>query len=648
MVVALLGAFLLWEGRRNQQAELRNRVTFIGSYFSSLAVNDIVTEDRGQLYRKLSPAFLSRGSVSTDLAYLMVYDRAGRLLIAKTPRESIPSHGRDDALPREGLDASMLRAAEPRFRQTGSGLFELVMPVLSGDMVAGYVRVGISDRRYEQQLREVSKKAIVIVVPILFIGLLFSQIIAAGIVKPVARLGAAVDELGRQNWKSPIPVTGKDEISRLANAFNRMAMTLKQREASLSQGNRDLFVLHTAGLDLMESLDVREVLGKVAVRAGDLIRTETVSVAAVDRASRQLRYLGIEGSCAGQLSAREQPLEAGGIYNWMASYGTPLLIEDARDDFRLDGAEMQALGVRSLIAVPLWSSNMMTGILTAVNKKGGELLDRHDLRLFTVFSSIAGAALQNAFLYSDLKSKMDELRNTQRQLVHSSRMAAIGELAANVAHEINNPLTSVLGYTSHLLRTLDLSEESRQKLRLMEQETLRVRKIIRNLLDFSRQRSSRMQPGDVLKPLRESVALLQGAADRSSVRIIEEYPDAPVVVRMDHNEMKQVFINIVNNALHAMARGGTLRISLAPARGREIAIVFEDSGHGIPEEHLGKIFEPFFSTKNEGDGTGLGLSISERIIQGHGGRIEVVSAVGRGSTFRVSLPSAEPSLVGQA
>ena len=647
LVVALLGAFLLWEGRRNQQAELRNRVTFIGNYFSSLAVDDILTEDREQLYRKLSPAFLSRGNVSTDLAYLMVYDRAGRLLIANTPREVLPSHGRDDASPRERLDASMLRAADPRFRQIGNALFELVMPVLSGDTVVGYVRVGILDRRYEQQVREVSRKAVVVVIPILFIGLLFSQIIAMGIVTPVARLSAAVDELSRQNWKSPIPVRGKDEISRLAGAFNQMAMTLKQREGSMSQGNRDLFMLHTAGLDLMESLDVRELLGKVAVRAEDLIRADTVSVAVVDRASRQLRYLGIEGSRARQLSARELPLEAGGIYNWMASYGTPLLIQDALDDFRLDGGEMQALGVRSLISVPLWSSNVMIGILTAMNKKDGERLDRHDLRLFTVFSSIAGAALQNAFLYSDLKNKMDELSNTQQELVHSTKMAAIGELAANVAHEINNPLTSVLGYTSHLLRTLDLPEEPRQKLRLMEQETLRVRKIIRNLLDFSRKRTSWMQPGDVVQPLRETVALLQGAADRSSVRIIEEYPDAPVVVRMDHNEMKQVFINIMSNALHAMSQGGTLRIRLLSARERETTVVFEDSGHGIPEEHLGRIFQPFFSTKNYGDGTGLGLSISERIIQGHGGRIEVESTVGRGSVFRVSLPVAEPSMVRQ-
>jgi signal transduction histidine kinase/HAMP domain-containing protein len=645
LVVALLGTFLLWEGKRNQHMEIRNRVFFIGSYFSSLAIDDIVTEDRQELYRKLSPAFLSRGNVSNDLVYLIVYNRAGHLLIANAPRDIIGSRIEGSSSSLEVLDSSLRKATEPHFEQLENDLYELTMPVMFNDVKVGYVRVGISGRRTQEQLDEVSKKAILVVVPVLFIGLLFSQIIAAGIVKPIARLGSAVDELSKQNWKSPIPVQGKDEIARLANAFNRMASTLKQREMSLSQGNRDLFILHTAGLDLMESLDLRGLLGKVAARAKDLIRAETTVVARVDRATYLLRYLGAEGSRAEQLLARELPLEAGGIYNWMASYGTPLLIQDAQRDFRLDGGDMQTLGVRSLISVPLWSSNSMIGVLTAVNKDGGELFDKHDLRLFTVFSSIAGAALQNAFLYSDLKNKMDELRNTQQQLVHSTKMAAIGELAANVAHEINNPLTSVLGYTSHLIRTLDLPEESRQKLRMMEQETLRVRKIIRNLLDFSRQRTSWKQPGDIMQPLKETVALLQGVAERSSVKIIEEYPDAPMVVDMDHNEIKQVFINIMNNALHAMSTGGTLRIFVRPERERNITVEFEDSGQGIAEENLGKIFEPFFSTKNYGDGTGLGLSISERIIQSHGGKIEVESAVGQGSVFRVLLPVHERNLV---
>jgi two-component system NtrC family sensor kinase len=207
-----------------------------------------------------------------------------------------------------------------------------------------------------------------------------------------------------------------------------------------------------------------------------------------------------------------------------------------------------------------------------------------------------------------------------------------------VAHEINNPLTSVLGYTGHLLKNVEVPEEARQKLRMMEQETLRVRKIIRNLLDFTRQGMAKRRPGDLLQPLREMVSLLQGAAEAASVRIDEDYPPLPVTVDMDPNEIKQVFINIMNNALHAMPQGGTLTIRVEQRGDHETAVEFSDTGHGIPREHLEKVFEPFFSTKGNGDGTGLGLSISYRIVQNHGGRIEVESEVGRGSRLRVLLP----------
>jgi signal transduction histidine kinase len=280
----------------------------------------------------------------------------------------------------------------------------------------------------------------------------------------------------------------------------------------------------------------------------------------------------------------------------------------------------------------------MIGLLTAINKKGGTSFDKHDLRLFTVFSNLASAALQNASLYSDLKAKMNELRTAQEQLVRSTKMAAIGELSANIAHEINNPLTSVLGYTTHLLKTLDLPESPRKILGVMEQETLRVRKIIRNLLDFARQRPSWMQPEDIMVPLRETVALVQGLAISSSVAIREDFPAEPILVNMDHNEMKQVFINIANNALQAMPEGGVLRIRLDTAQENDIMVEFSDTGIGIAPEHIHKIFEPFFSTKDNGDGTGLGLSISYRIVQNHGGKIESESTVGGGTTFRVYLP----------
>jgi two-component system, NtrC family, sensor kinase len=266
------------------------------------------------------------------------------------------------------------------------------------------------------------------------------------------------------------------------------------------------------------------------------------------------------------------------------------------------------------------------------------------MRLFTVFGNLAGAALQNASLYTDLRGKMLELKSAQQQLVHSSKMAAIGELAANVAHEINNPLTSVLGYTTYLLKTVDLADSPRRMLGMMEQETLRVRKIIRNLLDFSRQKPSRMMPADLLQPVKETIALVQGMAASSSVRLVEEYPPQAVMVNMDHDEIKQVFINIAYNALQAMPSGGEFRVRIGVGNDHHVVVEFGDNGVGISQEHLLKIFEPFFTTKESGDGTGLGLSISYRIIQNHGGTIEAASEVGQGTIFRVTLPLYQKTL----
>lgn len=649
LVAIFVGAFFFWEGKHAIETEIRGRAISLARELSFLTADDIITANRYEIYKKLEARFAADndGLSGADLLYLMVYKHNGELLIGSSSTVvffdrasyfyTLPSENKA-ALDDVSLGRDALKSTGPISLFKKTGVYELTYPVMAGSDRVGFIRLGISGARYEKKISAMMKKAVFALLGSLLVGLVFSRIIALGITRPISQLSKAAANLSKQNWDTPIPLRGRGEIGKLGDAFNQMALTLKQREASLSRGNRDLFILHTAGLDLMESLEIDTLLVKVAGRAEDLVRADTVALSVVDNSKKVLKYLGVFGSLADALTALDMPVEAGGIYNWLVSYGTPLLVSDAQSDFRLSGEEMKSLGIRCVMAVPLWSSNKMMGLLTAINKKSGTCFDKHDLRLFTVFSNLVGAALQNASLYADLHGKIDELNSAQGQLVRSAKMAAIGELAANVAHEINNPLTSVLGYASHLLKTLDLQESPRRMLQMMEQETLRVRKIIRNLLDFSRQRPSWMQPADLLLPLRETVAFVQGAAEAASVNICEEYDSSPLIVNMDSNEMKQVFINIINNALQAMPRGGTLRIRAGITLQNETVVEFADSGIGISEEIKSKIFDPFFSTKEEGDGTGLGLSISYRIVQNHGGRIEIESEVGKGSVFRVLLP----------
>ena len=649
LVAVLVGAFLFWQGENALNAEIRTRALYVSRLLSALTVDDIIKGNRQEIHKKIEPAFISNDEAQSgiDLLYLMIYDHKCDLLIGSTASEvffdsssysNIPPSAKKNVIEEISIDCKAEGMNAPVFIIKKTGAYDLTHPVMAGSKLVGFIRVGISGQRYAERFAEIVKKAAIAMLGILLVGIAVSQLIAVGITRPILRLSDAADKLSRQNWESPISVKGRDEISKLGHAFNQMALTLKQREVSLSRGNKDLFTLYAAGLDLMGSLQLETLLVKIAGCAEDLVKADTLSIGVLDSTRKMIRYLGVFGSRVTMLKDMDMPLESGGIYNWIASYGTPLLIQDAQSDFRLDSALMKSLGIKCIMAAPLWSSNTMTGILTAVNKKDGTSFDKHDLRLFTVFSNLAGAALQNASLYTDLSGKMNELRTAQEQLVHSTKMAAIGELAANIAHEVNNPLTSVLGYTTHLMKTLDLPESSKKILRMMEQETLRVRKIIRNLLDFSRHKNSWMHPTDILQPLRETVAFVQGAAQSSMVKIHEEYNGSPVIVNMDPNEMKQVFINIINNALQAMPQGGDLWIRLHPVGEYEAMIEFADTGVGISPENLQKIFEPFFSTKEDRDGTGLGLSISYRIIQHHGGRIDAESEPGKGTIFRIVLP----------
>jgi len=649
LVSFLVGLFFYREGTAMLDTEVRSRALYVARELSSRAMDDITTENHDDIYKKLTPLFVSEDEAHTgsDLLYVMIYRNDGSLLIGRNAEAAFVDRdsyfyilptGNKTMIDEVTLGSDMRKAAASVFLVKRDGVYDLTVPVMVGQDRAGFVRVGVTSQRYAKKYTGLVKKASVALIGIFLVGVVFSQIITLGITKPIRRLSDAADMLSQQNWEAPLPVQGNDEISKLGQTFNQMALTLQQREASLTNWNRDLFILHTAGLDLMESLELETLVAKIAARADDLVRADTTAVSVLNRKRVTLQYLGVHGSKKQLLTAQELPLEAGGIYNWLACYGTPLLIPDAQSDFRLDSERMKTLGVKTLMMVPLWSSNTLTGLLTVVNKKGSASFDKHDLRLFTVFGNLAGAALQNASLYADLNGKMQELKSTQQQLVHSSKMAAIGELAANVAHEINNPLTSVLGYTTYLLKTVDLAESPRRMLGMMEQETLRVRKIIRNLLDFSRQKPVRMEPTDLLMPIKETVALVQGIAESLSVRIVEEYPTTPTMVNMDHDEIKQVFINIAYNALHAMPSGGEFRIRLSMAQDHQVAVEFIDTGVGIAPENLDKIFQPFFSTKETGDGTGLGLSISYRIIQNHGGTIEAASQVGQGTVFKVTLP----------
>jgi signal transduction histidine kinase len=284
---------------------------------------------------------------------------------------------------------------------------------------------------------------------------------------------------------------------------------------------------------------------------------------------------------------------------------------------------------------------------------GGVVLVGEDRQLFftgeiatceTLASQLA-IALANAQLQADLQQRLAELQRTQVQLVQTAKLAALGELVANIAHEFNNPLTSIVGYASELRLSLPDGDPRRDEVMIIEGEALRARKIVRDLLDFSRHRAPALEAVHVNPLLSRVVSILRHQARVANVEMEEEYGVDLPTVYADGDQLRQVFLNLVSNGLDAMPKGGRLRITtgLVEEPGAYwVEIAVRDTGGGIAPENLSRVFEPFFTTKPEAKGMGLGLSVSQGIIESHKGQILVESEIDRGSTFRVRLPTIAP------
>jgi len=290
-----------------------------------------------------------------------------------------------------------------------------------------------------------------------------------------------------------------------------------------------------------------------------------------------------------------------------------------------------------ILTVPIISKDKLIGLFLFGPKKSGDIYTTEEIRIFEIVSKQAATSIENAKLYEKLQQQMEELKQTQAQLIQSTKLAAIGELVANIAHEINNPLTNVLGYTSLVLEAMDETDSRRQDLKVIERETLRTRAIVRNLLDFARQSEPRKEQVEINEVIKDTLTLIHNLAEVTNVRIVTSLGENLPRILIDVNQIKQVLINLMNNAIQAMPQGGILTIK-SLAEQEHLIVQFVDTGVGVPQKHLYKIFDPFFTTKPAVKGTGLGLSISYGIIKKHGGTILAESQEGKGSTFTVKLP----------
>ncbi|MEE8575811.1 MAG: ATP-binding protein [candidate division Zixibacteria bacterium] len=288
------------------------------------------------------------------------------------------------------------------------------------------------------------------------------------------------------------------------------------------------------------------------------------------------------------------------------------------------------------IVVPLIYQTRLTGILALSDKISGRDFSLDDIEFLSIIGNQISVAFENARLYEGEREAINQLRAAQQQLLQTERLAALGEMSAKVAHEVNNPLGIIKNYL-HLIRDdSDARTETVDNVKIVSEEIDRIAGIVRQLIDFHRPVSSETVPVDVVPILEDVLRLMNRQLASASVKVERSFPDEISAVMATPEGLKQVFLNLIINARDAMQDGGDLSIDVQPESGRLI-ISFTDTGPGIPPEIIARIFEPFFSTKEDRGGTGLGLSVCYGIIKTYRGTIRFENRKS-GGRFIIELP----------
>ncbi|MBI4257224.1 hypothetical protein HY626_04175 [Candidatus Uhrbacteria bacterium] len=329
-----------------------------------------------------------------------------------------------------------------------------------------------------------------------------------------------------------------------------------------------------------------------------------------------------------------RPVVTDELEQWMESARELKKRALSRDEVEAMVGPLKALKIAAV--VPSTGAEGLIGFVMLGEKLSGEHYTVSDTNTLEALSHDAAIAISNARAFEDLKL-------AQQQIVQQEKLAAVGKLAADVSHEIRNPLTVVMGRAEMFLaQNPNLDEKTRGVLELIVKHTKRQLEIVERLLKFSRKKEPKFELMPVEKAIQEAIDMLENQAVLKDIKLVKIIPSNLPPIMGDANLLQEVFFNIINNAQQAIGdRGGEIKVEVELiAGGREIQATIIDDGPGITPENLKKIFDPFFTTKEIGKGTGLGLSLCSEFITRHRGSLNVESVVGRGTTFFIRLPVA--------
>ncbi len=303
----------------------------------------------------------------------------------------------------------------------------------------------------------------------------------------------------------------------------------------------------------------------------------------------------------------------------------------------------EMVGMRIWDLIPLAERSRLTRLFEETRANGYS--NREDLHLQTRNGDVVPVFFNAGLIeygyhrfFQVICMDISARKRLESQLIQSEKMAAIGQLAAGIAHEIRNPLGIIMNALYDLSEIVDSGNPAVQEdVRIATEEISRAQAIINNLLEFSRESRAELERVDINDLLRKTLQLMNKSLQNSGVRVVTEFAPLGTCVA-NQNALRQIFLNLITNAVQAMPHGGELRVRTAPLLDGRIQLEFRDSGVGIPAENLKDIFNPFFTTKAPGQGTGLGLSVVHSVVKRYDGDIHVESEVNRGTTFTIEFP----------
>lgn len=551
-----------------------------------------------------------------DLVYIILLDTSGKEIASFNNRQAEQANY---------LEAKSKNSISPD-RMT----FGTVSPIISNDQEIGQLYLGFSLTEIYEDIENVRKSITIISIIILAGGMIVLFSLSSLITRPLRQMTKITEKISHGDLTQRTTVKSKDEAGILAISFNKMVDKLELAQSELKDININLErMVEDRTKELQYEINVRIRTQKGLQESEKRYRTLFEGVpTGLYRTTQEGKILDVNPTLVQMLGYPDRKslikINANDIYVDPKARNRLHAIMDQEGVVYNSEQRMRRYDGRII-----WSQDTARVVL---DDEGQTLYYEGSLQDITVRKK----AEQNLL---EAKKKAEqaliELNEYQSIMIHKERLAALGELSAGIAHEINNPLSIVSGYVQMLLMDDNVDIRIKENAKIIEQQVERASVIVDKLLEFSKGAKSEIKKVDVNQIVENILVLLKHQFKLFNITVVKQLDLKLDPIHADPSQLQHVFHNIISNSVDAMPKGGTLTVSTG-AKDGYVEVKFADTGCGIPKKNLGKLFDPFFSTKEAG--TGLGLSLSFGIVEAHKGQIVVKSRINKGATFILKLP----------